>query len=300
MKLNKKTLSRLQRVAVLIACWLLSSPASFAHPMGNFSISHYGGIHIEQGFIELRYLIDMAEIPTFQEMQQNNFAAEVDDPRVRAYLLRQAEVFRKDLLLTLNGQALLLQTTSQDILFSPGASNLPTMKFGLVYRAEVGQACKIASCELEYRDVNFAGRVGWKEVITSSGQGVTIENSSAPSHDRSSQLSNYPTDLIKSPPQEVTAKIVYQTAATPAIPAGPRVTEGRRAGAGAATSAPVTSPSETPSHQVQLKPNQQTTPRNSFTELMTTKQLSFGIVLLGALVAAGLVPPAATSARTSR
>src|SRR5712691_963512 len=109
MVLNKRTLSRLLRVSVLAACWLLSSPASFAHPMGNFSISHYTGIYVERGFIELRYLIDMAEIPTFQEMQQNNFAARVDDPRVRAYLLRQAEFFRNGLLLTLNGQPLPLE-----------------------------------------------------------------------------------------------------------------------------------------------------------------------------------------------
>jgi hypothetical protein len=30
-----------------------------------------------------------------------------------------------------------------------------------------------------------------------------------PSQDRSGQLSNYPTDLVHSPPQEVRAKIVY-------------------------------------------------------------------------------------------
>ena len=57
---------------------------SSAHPMGNFSISHYAGIRVEPDYIELRYLIDMAEIPTFQEMQQNNFAARADDQRVRA------------------------------------------------------------------------------------------------------------------------------------------------------------------------------------------------------------------------
>ncbi|HEV1996015.1 MAG TPA: hypothetical protein VGR03_16910, partial [Candidatus Acidoferrum sp.] len=108
---NNKTIPRLQRVAVLAACWLLSCPASFAHPMGNFSISHYAGIHIEQGFIELRYLIDLAEIPAFQEMQQNDIVARVDDPRVLAYLSRQAEVFKKGLLLTLNGQPLPLQIT---------------------------------------------------------------------------------------------------------------------------------------------------------------------------------------------
>ncbi|HEX8765446.1 MAG TPA: hypothetical protein VF740_09815, partial [Candidatus Acidoferrum sp.] len=119
---------------------LIPLPLS-AHPMGNFSISHYAGIRVEPGFIELRYLIDMAEIPTFQEMQENNFVAQAYDQRVRAYLSKQGEVFKEGLLLTLNGQPLPLHIASQDILFSPGAGNLPTMKFGLIYRAKVTDAC---------------------------------------------------------------------------------------------------------------------------------------------------------------
>jgi len=38
----------------------------------------------------------------------------------------------------------------------------------------------------------------------------------------------------------------------------------------------------------QLKPNQQSTPRNSFTELMAIKQINFAIALLAAAIAAGL------------
>ncbi|HKW31712.1 MAG TPA: hypothetical protein VJN92_01825, partial [Candidatus Acidoferrum sp.] len=89
----------------LMVAGILACPAGlFAHPMGNFSISHYAGIHVGQGFIELHYLIDMAEIPTFQEFQQNDLVAQADDPRVRSYLSNQAEAFRKGLFLTLNGK----------------------------------------------------------------------------------------------------------------------------------------------------------------------------------------------------
>jgi len=147
---NKNVISGLRRLAVVIVCLLWCSPVNFAHPMGNFSISHYAGIHVEQGFIELRYLIDMAEIPTFQEMQRNDFVAKADDPRVRAYLSMQAEEFKKGLFLTVNGRPQLLETTSQDILFTIGAGNLPTMKFGLVFRAAVTDACTATQCELQY------------------------------------------------------------------------------------------------------------------------------------------------------
>src|SRR5262249_22670998 len=46
---------------------LMAQP-TWAHPMGNFSISHYAGLTIGPTAIELRYLVDMAEIATFQEL----------------------------------------------------------------------------------------------------------------------------------------------------------------------------------------------------------------------------------------
>jgi nickel/cobalt exporter len=160
--------------ARLVRCFLSAIAAlsltlfplpSSAHPMGNFSISHYAGIRVEQGFVELRYLVDMAEIPTFQEIQKSNIVAQTNDPRVLGYLLKQAEVLKEGLLLTLNGQPLPLRIASQDIVFSPGAGNLPTMKLGLVYRAEVTDVCAVTRCELEYHDTNFSGRVGRKSSL---------------------------------------------------------------------------------------------------------------------------------------
>jgi ABC-type nickel/cobalt efflux system permease component RcnA len=307
--------TRVVRRFLAVAATLALLPAlSMAHPMGNFSVSHYAGITVDGRFVEVRYFIDMAEIPTFQEIQQNSIVAQSNDPRVQSYLSNQAEAFKTNLLLTLNGQPLSLETTSQDILFSPGAGNLPTMKFGLVYRAQVSEACAVNRCELEYRDANFSGRLGWKEVIISPGRGVTIQNSSVTSHDRSSQLSNYPTDLVNSPPQDVAAKIVYSVESsssgqiTPAIaqaktaanppaaissatphPASPShaMKDGTSRDA-AKISVQATSPPAATSLPAPLKPNHQSTPRNSFTELMAIKQISFTIALLAAAIAAGL------------
>ena len=77
--------------------------ASSAHPMGNFSISHYAGITIEDHFVEVRYFIDMAEIPTFQELQQSGLEARLDDPRLAAYLPEKARALAQALRLTING-----------------------------------------------------------------------------------------------------------------------------------------------------------------------------------------------------
>src|SRR5712692_5979345 len=81
-----------------------------AHPMGNFSISHYAGIRVGRDFVELRYLLDMAEIPTFQEIQEmlkGGIVPRLGDPTLVAYLERKAEVLKAGLTLELDGRPLL-------------------------------------------------------------------------------------------------------------------------------------------------------------------------------------------------
>ena len=60
------------RIDRVILAFVLVTANAAAHPMGNFSISHYAGIHVAAKTVELEYIIDMAEIPTFQEMQQGD------------------------------------------------------------------------------------------------------------------------------------------------------------------------------------------------------------------------------------
>jgi len=199
--------------SVLAAIILLFFPAcASAHPMGNFSISHYSGITVGRGVVELYYLIDIAEIPTFQEMQQSGIEARPGDPRLPAYLSAKAGEFAQGLRVTLNGRALPLRVVSQDVIFPTGAGNLPTMKFGFVYRAEISVDCASAPCQLDYEDTNFPGRAGWKEVVVTTGQELSVIRSTAPNYDRSERLSNYPSDLLNSPPQLLQASLIFSPA----------------------------------------------------------------------------------------
>jgi len=290
--------------SVLAAIMLLFVPAcASAHPMGNFSISHYSGISLGPGFLELSYLIDVAEIPSFQEMQQSGVEARPGYPRLPAYLSTKAAEFAQGLRVSLNGRALPLRVVSQDVIFPTGAGNLPTMKFGFLYRAEISVDCASAPCQLEYEDTNFPGRAGWKEVVVTPGQEISVIRSTAPNYDRSERLSNYPSDLLNSPPQLLQASLVFSMpAAFPGSPAfriattrgdSHNVRAGRRCSGNQAPAVPVNvSPIDTSSssadRNIQVKPNRQATPRNAFTELMATKQVSFGIALLAARIAAGL------------
>ena len=95
---------RVIRVLGLLAVLILANPRpGAAHPLGNFSISQYAGIHIGDDAIALRYFIDMAEIPTFQELQTRGIPADPAEPRVARYVRDTAETLKKGLALEVDG-----------------------------------------------------------------------------------------------------------------------------------------------------------------------------------------------------
>src|SRR5437870_3919205 len=113
---------------VLLGGLCLTPDTSPAHPLGNFSISHYTGIQIVQDSIELYYVLDMAEIPTFQELQDTGLVPEVGHPSVHGYLAQKIEALQAGLLLEVNGQRFTLQIVSSELLFTSGTGGLTSHK----------------------------------------------------------------------------------------------------------------------------------------------------------------------------
>src|SRR5215467_10578041 len=101
--------------AVIGVALLITAPAALAHPMGNFSVNHYCKIVIGPSDIELDYVIDMAEIPTFQEIQQSGIVARTDDPALGGYLERQSETLKQGLKLVVAAQRLDLHTVTRQV-----------------------------------------------------------------------------------------------------------------------------------------------------------------------------------------
>jgi len=182
-----------------------------AHPLGNLSISQYSAIRIETREIELRYIVDMAEIPTFQEIQETGLVPQAGNGSAKPYAARKAEILRVGLTLEVNGRAVALRTESYEIIFPEGAGGLPTLKIGVVYSGKLSADASEAYL-LNYRDGNFPGRAGWKEIIAVAAPGVNLLDSSVPEADRSARLSDYPTDLFNSPPQQLAARVIFAIA----------------------------------------------------------------------------------------
>ncbi len=305
-------------IVVLLFVLILTSATAFAHPMGNFSVNHYSKITIGQGAIEISYLMDMAEIPTFQELRQFDLSGKADDPNAIRYLDRQQQILRKGLSLESDGQGVRLETMSRRLTFADGAGGLPTMKISFVFRGKLDPAA--GAHKLSYFDSNFPGHAGWKEIVVLA-EGVTILDSSAPSTDRSHELTSYSSDALNSPPQQLSALVSFRTpfsetkksTTTPVIgtstsrtisrtstahpvPPPPTGEQEHHRSSGAIASSDLTSVQSyargTAVSIVAPAPSAaqaQNTPRSRFTELISTqRKLNFWVLWSAALIATGL------------
>src|SRR6266567_1068216 len=162
---DRAVYTRLIASVLFAASMMIFADAAIAHPLGNFSVSNYSAIRVGKEAVELRYIIDMAEIPTFQEIQESGIVPKAGDPNLEAYLTRKTELLRDGLTLEVNGQLLPLRTETKEIIFPPGAGGLPTMKIGILYKAKRTDDSINQEQLLSYRDGNFPGRAGWKEII---------------------------------------------------------------------------------------------------------------------------------------
>ena len=68
------------------------------------SISHYAGLRLTREGIELRYVLDMAEIPTFLELQETGLVPEAGHPSLQGYLDRQTVALQDRLRVEVNGR----------------------------------------------------------------------------------------------------------------------------------------------------------------------------------------------------
>jgi ABC-type nickel/cobalt efflux system permease component RcnA len=287
--------------------------------MGNFSVNHYSKITVDGDHIRIRYIIDLAEIPTYQELQKAGISATSIDPKsstVLNYVSTRGAELARGLVLNLDNKQAALRLVSSDVIFPPGAGGLPTMKMGFIFEAPSPSTSSNAGRQLtvQYADNNYPGQSGWKEIIATSADGSLLRTS-VPDTDRSGELSNYPTDLLTSPPQVLAASLVV------ALPALPPTIETAQAvhlshPAVAFTPGPVSSPATLPSHAnaqagtapkqpatvhpavaqvaqttpapLHLQANQQQTPRSKFTELIQAEHLSPWFLFTAALIAIGL------------
>jgi ABC-type nickel/cobalt efflux system permease component RcnA len=193
----------LRRVVVgfvaAVALTLVTAGTASAHPLGSFTVSHYAGIELAGDRVYVRYVLDFAEIPTFQ------LGAEVRAPGFVALVAQKLE-------LRLDGRRVALRPVAHRVRSSPGAGGLETLRLDAVFSAPA------AGGSLAFADHVFPSRIGWREVTVSERDGARLLGSSVPSTSRSNELRAYPSDLLRSPldVRSAVARFVSGTERAPA------------------------------------------------------------------------------------
>ena len=207
------------RIRSLPAATLLSLACAAglaAHPMGNFSVSHYSRIDLKADGAQLTYILDLAEVPTFELLQQ--WGVNGSDARSEAVQRRareQAPQWLSYVAITLNGRAVSARLQSVRAEVNEGAGGLP------VLRVSMDASIRGAPGTLTLEDRNYKDRTGWKEIVVAADDGVTVARASHGAKDVSGGLTLYPADADVVPPQDLRASAEWSATATAAEVARP-------------------------------------------------------------------------------
>lgn len=185
-----------------------------AHPMGNFSVSHYSRLDVSPAGCRVTYVLDLAEIPAFELLQQWK-VLDAPPALIKQKANAKAREWIANLEIAYNG--------------SPVSPRIHRI-WSEVYEGAGGMQVLRVTAELEipvspgtlrYADRNYPGRAGWKEIVIAAASGATISTASHSDRDLTGGLSVYPADPSVSPPQDVEAVVTWSAPAMPA-PAAPR------------------------------------------------------------------------------
>src|SRR5215472_5702583 len=120
-RLQAKACSTGGRAAVLvsIAATLLS-----AHPMGNFSVSHYTRLDVSAKGVEVTYALDLAEVPTYTLLRDWKLDAKSPQAELEAKATEQSREWAKGLEFQAAGKPVQPKFVRSEIKLSDGAGGL--------------------------------------------------------------------------------------------------------------------------------------------------------------------------------
>jgi len=162
---------------VLFFSFVCGAQAS-AHPLGNFTINHLARVNASAQKLHVRYILDIAEIPTFQIMHDTAFAP-------RSWAAAEAKVVQNALDIEVDGHRIELLAGKVAVRTRPGAGGLPILYWNGEFFANLASAPahQITVADHVYED----RRIGWKD--------ITVGSQSEPTQ----ELQVYPSALIGSP-----------------------------------------------------------------------------------------------------
>ena len=172
-----------------MAAALLAPAAASAHPLGNFTINRFSRVEVSGHRLYVRYVLDMAEIPTFQ-------AGHIDPGAYARRIAGNAQ-------LVVNGKTAQLVPLGTALAHPRGAAGLHTTRLEVILAGPTlsGKA------SISYRDNNYKDRIGWKEIVIGPKARST-----------SDELRAYPKNLLQSPLDITSVKTDLAPTSGPDVP----------------------------------------------------------------------------------
>jgi ABC-type nickel/cobalt efflux system permease component RcnA len=167
--------------AIFFLTWLCATLAPAAsHPLGNFTINHLAKVSVTGRALRIRYVLDIAEIPTFQIMQTHR-----DKIALAQWADQERALVRAGLHISIDGVAKTLQPGSSQLTLRPGAGGLPIIRWvgGFTSPLDTAAAHRVKIDDTVYAD----RRIGWKDIVVGAQSEPTNE------------LRSYPNALVGSP-----------------------------------------------------------------------------------------------------
>ena len=155
-----------------------------AHPLGNFTINHLAKISVVKHDLRIRYILDIAEIPSFQIMhaQIGDWNATV----MRRWAAGETSIVQSGLHVAVDESAAILDLVSARATLRPGAGGLPIIRWVGEFRAAFPATARAHRISI-FDGVYAERRIGWKD--------ITVGSQTEPTN----ELRSYPSALIGTP-----------------------------------------------------------------------------------------------------
>ena len=173
------------------------------HPMGNFSVNHYARFEVTANGVELTYVLDLAELPTFDLLRSWQLERNSDRRLLEAKAWEQAGEWLAKLQIQVDSKPVRPRLEHADLVIADGAGDLPVLR--IASKAKINPA----GGTLDYEDLNFPNRAGWKEIVIVAEGGATLLRASQSDRDLSHALTQYPPDPTVAPPQDLRAELQW-------------------------------------------------------------------------------------------
>lgn len=198
--MTTKSSFRLATALFILICTGLAHGRVSAHALGQETLSRHSLIQVSDGRLSLFYSVDMAEDPTFFELQRMDYDGDgtLTEEESERYIAETAVRFSGKFNLTANNKRLDLSVIDHDLQIHLSGHDLPVLYLTYEFEAQLPAD---TIWDISYEDQNFIKAIGWQEVVVQVDDTVQLQQSTVAESDLSARLTAVPEDLTLNPTQ---------------------------------------------------------------------------------------------------